>query len=112
MKQAPYSEFENEKLILRDQLAIDRTLLANERTLLAYLRAGVSLIIAGISMMHFSTQLWFLYVGAACVPLGLGSSIVGIQRFRKQHKSIDKIKKHSCRGIDETSNNAGLRGET
>jgi putative membrane protein len=96
MNKSPYSEFENGKLILRDRLAIDRTLLANERTLLSYLRAGISLIIAGVSMMHFSTQQWFLYAGAACVPLGIASSIVGIQRFRKQHYSIMNIQKHSC----------------
>lgn len=41
MKDSPYSKFDTDDLILRDQLAIDRTLLANERTLLAYLRSGV-----------------------------------------------------------------------
>lgn len=95
MKESPYSEFESEKLILRDQLAIDRTLLANERTLLSYLRAGVSMIIAGVSMMHFSTQQWFLYFGAACIPMGIASSIVGIRRFQRQLNSIMQIKKHS-----------------
>ena len=91
MSESPYTEFEKEKLILRDRLAIDRTLLANERTLLSYLRAGVTLLIAGVSMMHFSTQPWCFYVGVACVPFGIISLIVGIQRFRKQHDSIMKI---------------------
>jgi putative membrane protein len=96
MSESPYSEFGNEKLILRDRLAIDRTLLANERTLLSYLRSGVSLIIAGVSIMHFATQQWFLYVGVICVPLGIVSSIVGIRRFRRQHRAIINIQKHPC----------------
>ena len=35
-----YEGFAKSDLILRDQLAIDRTLLANERTVLAYIRTG------------------------------------------------------------------------
>lgn len=33
-KDSPYFRFCNDELILRDELAVDRTLLANERTLL------------------------------------------------------------------------------
>ena len=62
----PYSRFEGEDLILRDELAIDRTLLANERTLLAYLRAAVSLVIAGVSIIHFSQAGWFQ---AVAIPI-------------------------------------------
>jgi putative membrane protein len=53
MAHGPYSRFEAAELILRDQLAIDRTLLANERTFLSYLRSGVALLIAGVSIIHF-----------------------------------------------------------
>lgn len=88
MKNAPYSRFEKHDLILRDELAIDRTLLANERTLLAYLRSGVALIIAGTSIMHFADQSWFQAVGAACIPTGIIASIVGILRYRKMNSAI------------------------
>jgi putative membrane protein len=83
-----YSKFEHDELILRDELAIDRTLLANERTLLAYLRSAVALMIAGSSIMHFSDQGWFWTVGAACIPAGIITGIVGIVRYRKMHASI------------------------
>jgi len=88
MKNEPYSRFGNDDLILRDELAIDRTLLANERTLLAYLRSGVALLIAGTSIMHFSDQGWFRMVGIACIPTGIISSIVGVMRYRKMHNAI------------------------
>jgi len=95
MNESPYSQVDRDKLHLRDQLAIDRTLLANERTLLSYLRAGIGLIIAGLSMMHFSTQPWFLYVGIVCIPLGFVAAIVGTLRFRKQQKLIIRNQKQS-----------------
>ena len=88
MSNTLYSKFENAELILRDELAIDRTLLANERTLLAYLRSAVALMIAGSSIMHFANQGWFWAVGAACIPTGIMTGIVGIVRYRKMHKAI------------------------
>ena len=38
-------------MILRDYLALDRTVLANERTLLAYLRTFIGSFSAGIAMI-------------------------------------------------------------
>ena len=52
----PYQRFLKEELILRDELAIDRTLLANERTLMAYVRLAITLIIAGVSIIHFAME--------------------------------------------------------
>ena len=75
---SPYSRFEVAELILRDELAIDRTLLANERTLLSYLRSGIALFIAGISIIHFSNQAWFSAVGFACLPSGLFTAWLGV----------------------------------
>jgi len=89
----PYSKFENHELILRDELAIDRTILANERTLLAYLRSGVSLIIAGISIMHFSQTAWFWAVGLACIPVGLVTGIFGVFRYQLINKSVSSVRK-------------------
>ncbi|HBC86942.1 MAG TPA: DUF202 domain-containing protein [Lentisphaeria bacterium] len=88
----PYERFQNEDLILRDELAVDRTLLANERTLMAYLRSGVALILAGATFIHFSTQPWFGFLGMACIPAGVAVMIFGWSRYRKVRISIDKIR--------------------
>jgi putative membrane protein len=48
----PYSSTVKEQLILRDRLAIDRTVLANERTLLAYVRTALTFFLVGISFIH------------------------------------------------------------
>lgn len=88
MENSPYKRFRNDDLILRDELAIDRTLLANERTLLSYLRFGVALLIAGVSIIHFSEAGWFWTIGIACVPVGFIAVLIGILRYRKMNRSI------------------------
>ena len=92
---AIYSRFEGEKLILRDELAIDRTLLANERTLLAYLRSAVALVIAGISIIHFVNHGWFLWVGVLCIPGGFVTGVIGIYRYIKMNNSISVVRKRN-----------------
>lgn len=89
---APYSRVQREDLILRDELAIDRTLLANERTLLAYLRSAVALLIAGVSIFHFSTQGWFSLIGLACIPAGLVAGLIGVHRYRAMYRKIQRIR--------------------
>jgi len=88
----PYSKFKNTDLILRDELAIDRTLLANERTLLAYLRSGVALLIAGITIIHFSQEGWFWGVGIACIPIGIMSGVIGVVRYRRMNRAIAGVR--------------------
>lgn len=92
MQRNLYSQFNTTKLILRDQLAIDRTLLANERTLLAYLRSGVALFIAGISIIHFSHEGWFTAIGFLCIPCGFTTLLFGLLRFRKMDKAIAVVR--------------------
>lgn len=92
MSPHPYSRFEREELILRDELAIDRTLLANERTLLAYLRSAVSLVIAGASIMHFAGRDWFFWTGVACLPAGVLSAIIGIVRHRRMNAHFRSLR--------------------
>ncbi len=95
MRETPYSRFSTDKLILRDELAIDRTVLANERTLLAYLRSGVALLIAGVSIMHFSSGGWFWVVGLLCIPTGIIAGVVGVARYRTMNARIALIQNHS-----------------
>lgn len=95
MKDLPYSKFKNEDLILRDELAIDRTLLANERTLMAYLRSGVALLIAGVTIIHFSQEGWFRVVGIASIPTGIITVLVGVFRYRLMNKAISLVRKQS-----------------
>jgi putative membrane protein len=95
MNNSPYERFDSDDLILRDELAIDRTLLANERTLLSYLRSGIALLIAGVSIIHFSQEGWFWAVGIACIPTGFITGVVGVLRYQKMNRSICLIRQQS-----------------
>jgi putative membrane protein len=105
MKDTPYSKYCTSELILRDELAIDRTLLANERTLLSYLRSAVALLIAGGSIMQFSTGGWFWVLGLACVHTGIITGIIGVVRYRKMNQSIVRIRNHSVPEIKKKNEN-------
>ncbi len=102
MQHNPYAQFNTSELILRDHLAVDRTLLANERTLLSYLRSGVALFIAGISIIHFSNLGWFSAVGFLCLPCGVLTVLFGIQRFRKMNRAILVIRQE-LKNIEDTA---------
>ena len=93
MSTSPYERFTNEELILRDELAIDRTILANERTLLAYGRTGLALIIGGVTFTQFGEYGILLPMGIVLIPLGLVIIIFGYQRYRWMSSSINKVRK-------------------
>lgn len=93
MERNPYERFAGKDLILRDELALDRTVLANERTLLAYLRSGVALMLAGATLVHFATVWWLVLVGLFCVPLGVSVCVYGVRRWRRMDQSIGAFRR-------------------
>ncbi len=90
-----YSRFAIEELILRDYLAMDRTVLGNERTLLAYVRTALAFFVAGASLIHFFDPLVFQIVGWMLIPLGILLSVVGIIRYKRMHDSLEVIRRWS-----------------
>jgi len=87
-----YERFKKSELILRDELAIDRTLLANERTLLAYLRSGVTLLLAGLTFIHFAPGSRLKIIGIICLPVGIGILLLGTIRYRKVKSRIEIVR--------------------
>jgi putative membrane protein len=87
----PYSDTEKEKLILRDNLAIDRTVLANERTILAYVRTALALLIVGGTMLKFFDSLSMTISGWAFIAGGVLVLGVGIYRFLEMRSKIKSI---------------------
>lgn len=88
----PYSKYNNKELILRDELAIERTVLANERTILAYFRTTLGIIVIGISII----KLFDLYIlkisGIILLAIAIMVFIFGIYRFLKIRSFINKIR--------------------
>ncbi len=88
----PY-EKDHEQMILRDYLAVDRTMMTNETSFMSYIRTALTLIAVGATMMKFfpdgiSTQIigWsFIVVGGLLV-------IHGYNRFRQTDEILHKVK--------------------
>ncbi len=79
-------------LILRDQLAMDRTILANERTLLAYLRTALAFLVTGVGLIKFFQDLWIEILGVFSFLFSLITIVVGICRYRR-YATVYKILK-------------------
>jgi len=81
--EVPYNRFAPDDLILRDLLAIDRTILANERTLLSYCRTVLAMLAAGATLIHFIDAVWALVTGVAFIAGAIVVLGIGIWRFRR-----------------------------
>lgn len=85
----PYAGY-GAQLILRDQLAIDRTRLANERTLLSWLRTALMMLVSGITMLKlFEGVLVMEIIGGVLVPLSLIAAVWGARRYLRTRSAIE-----------------------
>ena len=81
----------DEKIILRDFLALQRTKLANERTFLSYNKFSLYLITAGIALIRIENLrplrlLGFVALGASGVVF-----VIGLIRFLMLRKQLSKF---------------------
>jgi len=93
MSRNPYGRFKSDELILRDELAIDRTVLANERTVLAYIRTALAFAIAGAGAIKFLVSTVALVVGWCLVVLAVVVAGVGLWRYRSVAARISASRK-------------------
>ncbi len=76
----PYARFNAQEMILRDELAIDRTILANERTFLAYVRTALAFAVVGASCLKFLPPIWALLTAILFFAAAVALSWFGITR--------------------------------
>ena len=106
----PYDRFQREELILRDELAIDRTILANERTVLSYYRSALTLVIVGVTFLHFAEKGYLVYIGTACIPFGVGVGVFGYRRYRRMNRIICGVRASLSRAEAEEDAVRGTAG--
>lgn len=83
-----YTRYTKEQLILRDHLAVDRTVLANENTFLAYVRTALTFFVSGITFVHFFGD-WIVEVlGWLFMPIGVAIFIAGWLRYVRMQKTL------------------------
>lgn len=84
----------NKDLILRENLAIERTHLANQTTLLSFLRTSMYFFVAGLTiyqLLDFESKVW---VSFGMYTFSVILFVYGIYNFFKQRRWILQQKKH------------------
>lgn len=90
-KGIPYADTQKEKLILRDHLAIDRTVLANERTLLAYIRTVLAFLVVGGTLLKFFNGLTINIIGWLFIACGALIMGVGSYKYLEMRSKIKRM---------------------
>ncbi len=94
MRTLPYDNFDPKAFIVRDWLALDRTIFSNERTFLAWCRTSLTLIIAGMSFIQFFGHSIYTVVGAISIVGGIFIFILGFARYRHMlghYRALSKL---------------------
>lgn len=81
----------DQKVILRDYLAIERTRLANERTLLSYIRSSLYLLLGGIAFFQLKEFPNFKYLAILSLVFSCIFFAIGVYRFTLLKKSLKHL---------------------
>lgn len=84
----------NKDLILREKLALQRTMLANQSTFLSFLRTSMYFLIAGLSLRSLLKIENGLIIEIALFITSFIIFVFGTVNYFKHKKSISENKKH------------------
>jgi putative membrane protein len=82
-----------DRLILRDHLALVRTRLANERTLMSYIRSALYLLLGGIALLKLKSYVELHLVGYLALGLCVLILVVGIYRYIRLRRHLTQYYK-------------------
>lgn len=98
-----YKEFFTKQLILRDYLAIERTILTNEATFLAYVRTSLTVMVVGVTLFKlYETSNTFLHSSGIAIALfGFLIFVIGTSRTIDMRQKIKKFleKRHEAEQV-------------
>lgn len=84
----------NKDLILREKLALQRTVLANQTTFLAFIRTLMYFLIAGVSINNLTTIKYALFIGIVLIIISAVIFTAGILNYRTQKIKIKESEIH------------------
>ena len=85
-------EKDHEQMILRDYLAVDRTMMANETSFMSYIRTSLTLIAGGATLIKFFNEPTMQALGWGFIIIGGWLAIHGYNRFRQVDIILHKVK--------------------
>lgn len=87
-----------EKMILRDYLALERTKLANERTLFSYIRTSLYLLTAGFGIFEIQSIQHLRLLGWICMGVSGVLFIMGFYKYYRLKKYLNRYAYKDFRG--------------
>jgi len=84
----------NKDLILREKLAIQRTILANQTTLLAFVRTSMYFLVAGLSIDNFIEFNNILIIPYLFYVVSFVIAVLGVVNYFIQKNKIKKSEIH------------------
>jgi putative membrane protein len=84
----------NKDLILRERLALQRTILANQSTFLSFLRTAMYFLIAGLSLRNLLKIENSFLIEIGLFSIAILIFVLGILNYFKHKKSILENQKH------------------
>jgi putative membrane protein len=81
------------QLILRDHLALDRTILANERTFLAYIRTTLALVVVGATLVQITDDRQLVSLGILAIMAGIATLLIGSKRTLTMSRKLSGRKR-------------------
>ncbi|MGL5113295.1 MAG: DUF202 domain-containing protein [Flavobacterium sp.] len=91
----------NKDLILREKLALQRTVLANQSTLLAFLKTAMYFLIAGISINKFMPTEYSNLIEFGFVIIGVTLFLIGIINYTRHKNKITESEIHVGNYLEE-----------
>ncbi|QQS23038.1 DUF202 domain-containing protein [bacterium] len=94
MSEKPYKAYiqDHKNMILRDYLAIDRTILANETNYMSFIRTSLTLIAAGATLIKFFNSEYTQALGWTFVAVGGWLAFHGYRRYNKVDSIMHQVK--------------------
>ncbi len=93
----------NKDLILREKLALQRTILSNQTAFLAFLRTSMYFLVAGLTINNLLEVSYGLVIEYVFIFISFILFVVGVFNYRTQHKKILDSEKHIGDYKDEYS---------
>lgn len=84
----------NKDLILREKLALQRTVMANQTTLLSFIRTSLYFLVAGLSLKSLLKLENSLVFQITFFSISVAILIIGLFNFYKQRAFIKNSEKH------------------
>lgn len=94
MSEKPYTDYikDHKSMILRDYLAVDRTILTNETAFMAYVRTSLALLAAGVSLIKFFNDPVMHILGWSFMGIGTVLAMYGYHRYRQVDTLMHQVK--------------------